>query len=246
MSFPMTATPAELEVIACTLEDALAAEEGGASRIELTVRLDQDGLTPPLELAREVVGRVHIPVRAMLRDRADFEVGSVDDLAKLTERALDFAGLGVEGLVTGYLSGQALDFEALEAILSAVPGVRFTAHRAVEHTRDPAASLRQLRRFANVDRALVSGGAGSLDDRLGRLADYREAFGAARRLIVGGGLTLDMLPRLREDPGLTVFHLGRAVRTPEHSDGKVDAAKVRRACQVLGIGDQGLGAEVAG
>lgn len=231
----MTSAPVELEVIACSLEGALAAEEGGASRIELTVRLDQDGLTPPLELAGAVTSRVGIPVRAMLRDRADFDVGSVEDLARLQQRAADFARLGVEGLVTGFASGNALDFEALEAILSAVPGVRFTIHRAIEHTRDPVATLRQLRRFSNVDRALISGGPGSVDDWRARLADYREAFGAGRRLIVGGGLTFDMLPALREDPGLTVFHLGRSVRTPESAEGRVDAAKVRRACGLLGI-----------
>lgn len=231
----MASAPVELEVIACSLEDALAAEEGGASRIELTVRLDQDGLTPPLELAREVARSVHIPVRAMVRDRADFEVGSLDDLARFQQQATDLANVGAEGLVTGFVSGNGLDFEALDAILSALPGVRFTIHRAIEHTRDPAATLRQLRRFQNVDRALVSGGQGTIEDRLARLAEYREAFGAGRKLIMGGGVTLDMLPVLREDPGLTVFHLGRAVRTPERAEGVVDAMKVRRACELLGI-----------
>lgn len=231
----MTSAPLELEVIACSLEDALAAEEGGASRIELTVRLDQDGLTPPLELARSLAHRVRIPVRAMLRDRADFEVGSLDDLARLQQQAADLANADVEGLVTGFVSGNALDFEALDAILSALPGVRFTIHHAVEHTRDPAATLRQLRRFSNVDRALVSGGPGAIEDWKTRLADYGEAFGPARKLIIGGGLTLDMLPILRADPRVTVFHLGRAVRTPESAEGRVDAAKVRRACELLRI-----------
>ncbi len=231
----MTAAGVELEVIACSLEDALAAEEGGASRIELTVRLGQDGLTPPLELARAVASRVQIPVRAMLRDRADFDVGSLDDLARLQQQAADLAALGVEGLVTGFVSGNALDFEALDAILSSVPGVRFTIHRAIERTRDQAATVRQLRRFANVDRVLVSGGAGKIEDRVSRLAEYQEAFGSSRKVAVGGGLTLDMLPRLREESGLTVFHLGRSVRTPENAEGQVDAAKVRRACELLGM-----------
>lgn len=235
MGFPVPRAATELEVIACSLEDALAAEEGGATRIELTVRLDQDGLTPPLELAREVAGRVHIPVRAMLRDRPDFGVGSVDDLARLKRQALDLSAVGVEGLVTGYLSGPTLDFEALESILRTVPGVPFTIHRAVEATRDPVASLRQLRRFPNVDRALASGGQGGPEERMARLDRYREAFGSGRKLVVGGGLTFDMLPILGNNSGLPVFHLGRAVRTPEHASGKVDAAKVRTACELLGI-----------
>jgi copper homeostasis protein CutC len=207
---------------------------GGATRIELTVRLDQDGLTPPLELARTVVTRLRIPVRVMLRDRTDFEVGSVDDLARLKRQAVDLAGLGVDGLVTGYVSAGQLDFQALESILGSVRGTRFTIHHAVEATHEPAAALRQLCRFLNVDRALVSGGAGGIRERVARLERLREAF-AGRTIVVGGGLTLDMLPALREDTGLTMFHLGRAVRTPANAGGRVDAAKVRSARTLLGI-----------
>ena len=232
---PPDAPAVELEVIACSVEDALAAEAGGASRIELTVQLEQDGLTPPPELVRDVAGRLKIPVRAMLRDRAAFEVGSLEDLARLKQQAREFAALGVEGLVTGFVSDAALDLEALEAIIAQAPAARFTLHHAVEHTRNPAAALRGLRRFANVDRALVSGGKGTLEERISRWAEYGEAFGPGRTLIAGGGLTLEMLPVLRERTSLRVFHLGRAVRSPEESAGRVDAAKVRRACELLGI-----------
>jgi copper homeostasis protein len=227
--------PVELEVIACSVEDAQAAEQGGASRIELTVQLDQDGLTPPLDLVRDVLARVTIPVRAMLRDRPDFAVGSLEDLARLRRQASEFAGLGVEGIVTGFVSDESLDLEALEAILAEAPATRFTVHRALERTRNPAAALRALRRFPNVDRALVSGGAGSLADWIDRWAQYQEALGPARRLIAGGGLMLDLLPAASAQSSVTVFHLGRAVRTPEEAGGRVDEVKVRRACELLGI-----------
>ena len=230
----------ELEVIACSLEDAEAAAAGGASRIELTVRLDQDGLTPPAGLVRDVMERVKIPVRVMLRDRADFALGTLEDLARLKRQAGEFVRLGVEGLVAGFVSEGGLDLESLEAILAEVPAARCTVHRAVEQTRNPAAALRSLRRFANVDRALLSGGTGTLEERVGRWASYREALGPGRRLVAGGGLTLEMLPALREKTPLTVFHLGRSVRTPEESGGRVDAVKVRRAYELLGMAPQDL------
>lgn len=56
-----------LEVIACSLEDALAAEAGGAQRLELCSRLDLDGLTPPRSMVEAVVKAVSIPVRVMIR-----------------------------------------------------------------------------------------------------------------------------------------------------------------------------------
>ncbi|HUI40663.1 MAG TPA: copper homeostasis protein CutC [Terriglobia bacterium] len=228
----------ELEVIACSLEDARAAEEGGASRLELTVRLDQDGLTPPPGLVREVVAGVKIPVRVMLRDRATFDLGSLEDLACLKQQARDFAKLGVDGLVTGFVNEGELDQEGLEAICAEAPATRFTVHRAVEHTRSPVAALRALRRFQNVDRALVGGGTGSPEERISRFAAYQEALGPDRQLVAGGGLTLEMLPVLREKTRLRIFHLGRAVRTPEESSGRVDASKVQRACKLLGFARQ--------
>ena len=56
-----------VEVIAQSVADAVAAEAGGADRLELVRDLDQDGLTPPPELVRAVVAAVRIPVYAMLR-----------------------------------------------------------------------------------------------------------------------------------------------------------------------------------
>ena len=57
-----------LEVIACSVTDAIAAAQGGAHRIELISRFDIGGLTPSLGLVRDVIRAVKIPVRVMLRE----------------------------------------------------------------------------------------------------------------------------------------------------------------------------------
>ena len=59
-----------LEVIACSVEDAIQAEEGGADRLEIVSDLDVGGLTPPLELVREIRSEVNLPLRVMLREEA--------------------------------------------------------------------------------------------------------------------------------------------------------------------------------
>jgi copper homeostasis protein len=225
----------ELEVIACSLDDALAAYRGGASRLEITVRLDHAGLTPPVEMVRQIVQSVPLPVRVMLRDRADFSVGGNAELESLKRKAREFAALNVEGLVVGHVKGGRLDLTTLEEIIESAPKMRVTVHHAIETTGDPLTALRALRNFPNVDRALVSGGAGSLVQRIERLSQYRDAFGPERSLIAGGNLTLDMLKALRDSAGVRIFHLGRAVRTPEESGGGVDSKKVSRAASLLGL-----------
>ena len=64
------ATSYILEISVETLERALAAERGGAHRIELCGKLSQSGLTPDAELLRSVREMVRIPIFAMIRPRA--------------------------------------------------------------------------------------------------------------------------------------------------------------------------------
>lgn len=259
------ATTIELEVIACSLDDALAAFRGGASRLEITVRLDQAGLTPPVEMVRQILQSVPLPVRVMLRDRADFAIGGNADLDNLKRKARKFTALSVktkpnasidcsgglrpasfrrsesaatakvEGLVVGHVKDGKLDLRTLEEIIEAAPKTRVTVHHAIESTSDPRAALRALRNFPHVDRALVSGGAGSLAQRIERLAQYCEVFGPERSLIAGGDLTLNMLSAMRDSTGIRIFHLGRAVRTPEEAGGSVDSEKVKMAAALLGL-----------
>lgn len=223
----------ELEIICCSLEDALAAWEGGATRFEVIADLEQAGLTPPLALVEELTHRVPVPLRVMLREQNHFILSGAAELETLQARAREFARLKIDGLVTGYVKDGELDLDALAAIFSAAPESSFTFHHAIEMTADPAAALRSLGAFPQVDRALVKGGAGSLAERIRALNDYGRAFGPHRRLIAGGNLTLDMLPALLRGTGIREFHLGRAVRTPETAGGRVDARKVRQAAQLL-------------
>ena len=220
-------------MICCTLEDAIAASQGGATRLEVTVQLDQAGLTPPLELVRAILQSVSVPARVMLRERAGFEVGGLDDLEGLRRRARQFAAVGVDGLVTGYVKDGRLDVPSLRSILAEVPQTHFTIHHAIETTVDPQAALQSIRDFKNTDRCLVHGGHGGVEERIARLKEYRKAIGSEQRLILGGRLNLPSLPEFVRRTEITEIHLGRAVRTPESAEGRVDAAKVQNAMRLL-------------
>lgn len=224
----------ELEVIACSVEDAVAAYEGGASRLEVCVGLLQDGLTPPLPMIGEILRQAPIPARIMIRERNAFTLAGPGELEIAKQRLRACAALEIDGLVVGYIRNGSLDLDALRQVLDLSPSTRFTIHNAIERTQDPLQALRALRSFPNVDRALVHGGSDKpLPERIARLRQYKEAFGADRELIIGGGISLDMLGTFRRETEFHVFHLGRAVRTPEEPSGKVDVQKVKRARAVL-------------
>lgn len=222
-----SAVDGELEVIALSVEDGLAAEEGGATRLEVVRDIHEDGLTPPLALVEQLLQRVRIPLRVMVRPRNTFLVGEQAHRDEIARDAALFADLPVD-IVTGYVRAAAdgsseLDEAALALVAGRVPRARITVHRAVERVSgDPAAALR---RCGQVDRVLSGGGAGSWAARADGLERLQAAI-APVRLIVGGGVTLDGVDALAQRAALRELHVGRIARAGESFQQPVSAAAV--------------------
>jgi copper homeostasis protein len=217
------AAPLALEVIATSLADAVAAEQGGASRIELVAALDRGGLTPPVDLVDAVLARVRIPVRVMVRETEPHEVPDPVVRARLVEAARAIGQRDV-GLVFGALTGGGIDEPLLGAIAEA--GRRpITFHRAFESVTDPVGALRTLRRYT-VDRVLCDGGPGDWTARAARLADWTRQAAPAVQMLAGGGITEEALVALSAEPALREVHVGRLVRDPATAEGGVSARRV--------------------
>src|SRR5512145_2202459 len=73
-----------LEIIVQSLDDARAALEGGADRLEGVRAIEDGGLTPPLELVHEIAAHVGLPLRVMVRENAGFRIheGELDRLQR--------------------------------------------------------------------------------------------------------------------------------------------------------------------
>ena len=216
-----------LEVIAETLDDAREAGKGGADRLELVRELDQDGLTPSLDLVAAIAAEVPLPLRVMVRERNDF---TADGLAAMVELAGRLAEMPIDGIVVGFLEDGRVDLPALEAILGASGATPVTFHRAFdalasEEQRDGA--LRDLLEIPKVDHILTSGGAGSWQERAARMDRWQRVAGDRLTILAGGGMSVEGVRVLREQTKIREFHIGRAARTPDSLDGRVDAAKVR-------------------
>ena len=84
---------AVLEVIALGAEDAVAAQAGGADRLELVTDMAADGLTPPVETFARIRAAVDISLRVMLRLTDGFAAG---DLGRLVGIAGEMRAAGAE------------------------------------------------------------------------------------------------------------------------------------------------------
>jgi copper homeostasis protein len=217
-----------LEVIACTVQDAVAAEQGGADRIELVRDLARGGLTPAIDLAAAVVRAVHIPVRVMIRAEESFVVSGPAVIAALCEAARAIGRLRIDGLVLGFLDASGhVDEVLLGRVLGEAPGVRATFHRAFEEVPDPAEAFAALRRWPQIDRVLVNGGPGTSLKRLTALRKLAAMAPPGIGVLSAVGSDRNLLVAVCATPELREAHVGRAARAPETVDAPVSAAKVR-------------------
>ncbi len=224
---------AVLEVIALDVEDAVAAQAGGADRLELVTDMAADGLTPAPATVAEIRAAVDIPVRVMLRLADGFAAG---DVGRLVAAAYDLREAGAEEFVLGFLDADGcVDLDAVERVAGALEGCRWTFHRAIDRAADRDALRKQLADVAGLDTYLTAGAAEGVDAGLSTLvaeAGRRGEQGYRQELLVGGGLRLEHVAELRR-AGIEAFHIGGAARV-RGWDGPVSAAAVAEWRGVLG------------
>src|SRR5258708_3286357 len=153
------ASPYLLEISVETAEAAVAAERGGAQRIELCAQLVLSGLTPGEELMRRVRGAVHVPVFAMIRPRAGDFVYSPEELAQMRREIATAQRFGMDGIVLGVLTRERqVDIERAQDLVLAAQPLPVTFHRAFDDVPDMDVALDQVIE-AGAARILTSGGA---------------------------------------------------------------------------------------
>ncbi len=134
--------------------------------------------------------------------------------------------LQVDGLVLGFLRDGEIDLPAMQAVLAEAPHLHATFHRAFEALPDPLAAIRTLKTLPQIDHILTSGGERPWVEKVSDLAAQATAAGPEIALLLGGGLTADALPLIRERTPIREFHVGRAARVPAAIDGIVEAERV--------------------
>jgi copper homeostasis protein len=222
-----------LEVIACSVADAIEAKKGGAGRLEIVRDLQQGGLTPSFELVREIKNAVDLPLRVMVRESVGYETNSEFEIEELCNAAEHFASLEVDGLVLGFLHDETVDIALTERILGCAPNLKATFHHAFEDAKDQLQALKEIKRLTQVDRILSSGGLGELSDRSERLATYERLANPAITILAGGGIDSESISFISRATPIREFHVGKAARDPNRVDGVVKAKLVRNLVRIM-------------
>ena len=200
-----------VEVCANGVESCIAAQEGGADRVELCAGIPEGGTTPSygeIKVARRVLTttRLHVIIRPRGGDflYSDLEVERMAaDIAVCRE-------LGVDGVVFGCLNADGtFDVEKNRYLMECSHGMSVTCHRAFDRAVDPEQALETVIKLG-FDRILTSGQQPKAIQGAELLALLNRQAAGRIILMAGSGVTEQNIRELHAVTGLHEFHfLGR-------------------------------------
>jgi copper homeostasis protein len=195
-----------LEISVETLEAAVAAERGGAHRIELCAELGVGGLTPSDDLMRMARAKVKLPIFAMIRPRAGDFVYSTQELAQMQRDIAEARRLGMDGIVLGLLTrDRRVDIAGTRELLKAARPLRATFHRAFDDVADLDLALEDVI-DTGATRILTSGGAPTAPAGTERLAHLVAAAKGRIVILPGGGINTSNAIHVVRQTGARELH----------------------------------------
>lgn len=195
-----------IEIAVDSIESAIAAEQGGAERIELCSALREGGLTPSLGLVRTVRSACTLALFTMIRPRGGDFLYTAHEFRAMQEDIRIMAGEGVHGVVFGLLTQDGhVDKERTCSLVELAKPLEVTFHRALDMTVDPQQALEDVI-ACGVQRVLTSGAAASAWAGRNRLQSMVEQAAGRATIVVGGGVRPAQIARLMASTGATEFH----------------------------------------
>lgn len=185
-----------LECCVDSVESAINAANGGASRLELCSNLIIGGTTPDVALVKEIRKHTDIRIHALIRPRfGDFCYTEHEmEIMKSQIRALKEAG--VEGVVIGVLDEEGnLDVPKMKELLQEASGLSVTLHRAFDMCRDPFQTLDEAIQL-EINTILTSGQKQSAWEGRELLAELNEKADGRIDIMAGAGISAEIIEKL--------------------------------------------------
>jgi copper homeostasis protein len=217
-----------VEIAVDTLNDAVAAERGGAQRIELCSDLGADGLSPSMDLVQKVRSAVSIPIHVMVRPRPGDFCYSDQEFQQMRTEIQHLKDLGVEGIVLGILThNRSVDIERTSELIALASPLSVTFHRAFDAAAAPLAAFEDIIRTGAL-RLLTSGQKKSAVEGLSLIQQlHKRSFGRIF-IMPGAGIDRTNASMIVDSLAVREIHIGKGVKTL-NSQGmyEVDERKMR-------------------
>ncbi|SDJ99187.1 copper homeostasis protein [Catalinimonas alkaloidigena] len=193
---------------------AVAAQTGGADRVELCENLFDGGTTPTAGTIATARRHLTIPMMVMIRPRGGDFLYSDLEWEVMEHDVKTAKDLGADGLVTGILTPDGrVDMRRMEQFMRWADPLPVTFHRAFDVVRDPLEALENLLDLG-VARILTSGQESTAWEGADLIREL--VLHAGDRLIIlpGGGITDRNLQKLVDHTGVREVHFAALHQEP--------------------------------
>ena len=200
-----------LECCVDSVESAINAAKGGASRLELCSNLIIGGTTPDAALVKEIRKYTDIRIHALIRPRfGDFCYTQHEmEMMKFQIRALKEAG--VEGVVICVLDEEGnLDVPKMKELMQEAEGLSVTLHRAFDMCRNPYEAMEQAIALG-IHTILTSGQKQSAWEGRELLAELIEKAQGRIDIMAGAGIGAKVIEQLLPVTKGSSYHMSGKV-----------------------------------
>jgi copper homeostasis protein len=198
----------KLEACVVSLAQAIEAQERGADRVELCVRLETEGMTPDVALTSSLCDHLHIPIRVMVRATEQGYEADARTLQQMIAAIHAFKQLPIDGFVLGVLKDNRIDRDAMILLMQHAFPFHITFHKAIDLSADITGDIEWLNQYKQIDTLLTSGGAVSAIDGIPQILERKAVFKG--QIMAAGKITPERLPALHSALRLQWYH-GKAI-----------------------------------
>lgn len=206
----------KFEICANSVESCLAAQEGGADRVELCAGIPEGGTTPSygeIKLARKLLTKTKLHV--IIRPRGGDFLYTPLELERMEEDIRICRELGVDGVVFGCLTEEGeIDKEANRRLVELARPMSVTFHRAFDRTADPMKALEDIISLG-CNRILTSGQQPKAIDGISLLAQLEKKLKEYPlppiQLLAGSGVNEENIRQIFDATGIHEYHFSARV-----------------------------------
>jgi copper homeostasis protein len=217
-----------IEACVDSVASALAAERGGAARLELCDNLLDGGTTPSAGMISAVKAAARVPLFVIIRPRGGGFVYTSDEMGVMRLDIEAARMLGADGVVVGCLTRDArIDVEQLRAFVTGAGDMPVTFHRAFDLVQDREQALETLVHHG-VKRVLTSGGAPSALEGVEAIATLVRRAAGQITVMAGGGVREETVQEIVHRAGVAEVHV-RGTRLAHTRMTPSSAIRLRKA-----------------
>ena len=206
----------KFEICANSVESCLAAQEGGADRVELCAGIPEGGTTPSygeIKLARKLLTKTKLHV--IIRPRGGDFLYTPLELDRMEEDIRICRELGVDGVVFGCLTEEGeIDREVNRRLVELARPMSVTFHRAFDRTADPMKALEDIISLG-CNRILTSGQQPKAIDGISLLAQLEKKLKEYPlppiQLLAGSGVNEENIRQIFDATGIHEYHFSARV-----------------------------------